>query len=123
MRKVYTLQVLVTFYLTYCTVYAERQVSSFVVLYGIKCIVAFVDVFVFCSDPIKVVMIIKSAPSYFNRRDAIRETWGMISHLENMIVHYIFIIGNASEKIQNFISKENATNGDILQYIGVDDYR
>ncbi|XP_077970179.1 beta-1,3-galactosyltransferase 5-like [Styela clava] len=83
---------------------------------------------VFCQyttqkDLIKIVVMIKSAAEYEARRDIVRQTWGRISHIENVVIDVVFIIGSTTKDVQQKIETEHSKHGDILQFIGVDDYR
>lgn len=72
---------------------------------------------------------IVSAPSYFDRRISVRQTW--LAHFQNQkingsqmtLVGYGFVIGLVKDdKIQMQIEKENKKYGDILQIDIIDDY-
>lgn len=66
-----------------------------------------------------------SAPSYFHKRESIRNTW--LPHFKNQslinLVGYGFILGLPKDyKVQKQIHEENQTFSDILQIDMIDDY-
>lgn len=68
-------------------------------------------------------VLVKSAIDYVNRRNSVRETWGRISHIENVALHVVFVVGMAEGDRQERLEEESEKEGDVLQFIGVDVYR
>ncbi|XP_066518156.1 N-acetyllactosaminide beta-1,3-N-acetylglucosaminyltransferase 2a isoform X2 [Hoplias malabaricus] len=77
-----------------------------------------------CSDPPFLLLAIKSLAPHFDRRQAIRESWGRTGIIDNRRVVTVFLLGNtgASDHYPNLssmVSHESQLYGDLLQW----DYR
>jgi len=63
------------------------------------------------------VFVVKSAISNFNRRNAIRHTWGNVKIYKNVIFQTVFVLGGTYDSnLMHQISQENHLHGDILQF-------
>nr|CAB3262688.1 uncharacterized protein LOC100181857 [Phallusia mammillata] len=70
------------------------------------------------------VIVLKSSATNFNRRAAVRETWGKLLYLNQIRIAEVFIIGAVEDpEVQKQLEEENRMYGDILQYDGPDGYR
>lgn len=69
------------------------------------------------EDTIRLVYLIKSAPEYFKRRVAIRNSWGFEHRFSDVEIRRIFILGvkDGDQKIQDQIDNESRKHQDILQ--------
>ena len=66
----------------------------------------------------------KSKTTNFDRRVAIRSTWGQIYFLNQIRIEKVFVLGQVDDPAaQENLQKEVETFGDILQFEGPDDYR
>ena len=83
------------------------------------------------DDQIKLFLVIISAPNYFDKREAIRQTWltQLIQSTSNnkvKLVGHGFIVGltnnNNVSKVQKRLQEESAKHGDILQVDMLDTY-
>ncbi|XP_076833694.1 N-acetyllactosaminide beta-1,3-N-acetylglucosaminyltransferase 2 [Brachyhypopomus gauderio] len=77
-----------------------------------------------CRDPPFLLLAIKSLAPHFDRRQAIRESWGRVGLVENKTVVTIFLLGNATAvdhhpDLSEMLRYESSMHGDILQW----DYR
>lgn len=73
--------------------------------------------------PLRVVFIVKSATGNFDRREAIRKTWGFEKRFSDVSIKTIFVLGLPSdEKIQFKINEESKKNKDIVQASFIDSY-
>ncbi|XP_072399038.1 beta-1,3-galactosyltransferase 5-like [Diabrotica undecimpunctata] len=72
------------------------------------------------SNPVLVLTVVHSAPLNFNKRQAIRDTWGQVDETKKVV----FIIGDPSSlEQQKKIEAESALFGDIVQGNFIDTYR
>ncbi|KAL6481828.1 hypothetical protein MHYP_G00099080 [Metynnis hypsauchen] len=77
-----------------------------------------------CSDPPFLLLAIKSLAPHFDRRQAIRQSWGRAGILDNRRVVTVFLLGS-TEAVDHFpdlsgmVRHEAALHGDLLQW----DYR
>ena len=63
------------------------------------------------------VFVVKSAISNFNRRKAIRHTWGNVKVYNGIVFETVFILGDTSDKTLTLkVIYENQIHGDILQF-------
>nr|XP_002120701.1 uncharacterized protein LOC100181857 [Ciona intestinalis] len=70
------------------------------------------------------VIMVKSRASNFDRRAAIRATWGRLYFLNGVRIASVFVIGAVLDPVlQENIQFENDEHGDILQFEGPDDYK
>jgi len=70
------------------------------------------------------VIILKSRATNFDRRAAVRATWGRLYFLNQVRIAQVFIIGDVEDPdVQQRLSLESKQFGDILQYDGPDGYR
>uniref|UniRef100_H2YYJ9 Hexosyltransferase n=1 Tax=Ciona savignyi TaxID=51511 RepID=H2YYJ9_CIOSA len=69
-------------------------------------------------------ILVKTAPSNFENRKILRETWGKIRFFKGKIFSLLFMVGLApsSSGLQMKLQEENAKYGDILQCNFVDKY-
>ncbi|KAL6478383.1 hypothetical protein MHYP_G00142180 [Metynnis hypsauchen] len=77
-----------------------------------------------CKDPPFLLLAIKSLAPHFDRRQAIRESWGQAGLMANKTVVTIFLLGNATSvdhfpDLSHLLHYENSRYGDLLQW----DYR
>ncbi|CAK8694327.1 unnamed protein product [Clavelina lepadiformis] len=71
-----------------------------------------------------IVIFVKSKTTNFDRRVAIRSTWGQIYFLNQIRIEKVFVLGQVDDPAaQENLQKEVETFGDILQFEGPDDYR
>ncbi|XP_043946563.1 N-acetyllactosaminide beta-1,3-N-acetylglucosaminyltransferase 3-like [Protopterus annectens] len=73
------------------------------------------------SDKIFLLLVIKSSPKFYTRRQTIRKTWGEERKYEGVQIRLLFILGvhsdqKESKKLQQLLSIESKENGDILQW-------
>jgi len=73
---------------------------------------------------IRVVYVVKSAPDHFDRRDAIRKTWGYEKRFSDVPIRTVFLIGQTdSRNIQDRLNDEHVKNGgDLVQGDFYDSY-
>ena len=63
------------------------------------------------------VFVFKSAVYNFDRRVAIRETWGAIKVYDHVLFEYVFVVGKTKKRAHmEAVKRENFTYGDILQF-------
>ncbi|KAF8566753.1 hypothetical protein P879_04164 [Paragonimus westermani] len=82
------------------------------------------------DQPLDILIIVKSAASYVNARQQIRQTWAhpdCIGHA-TLKIRIVFVLGIVNETaedtaLQSRIEQEYAVYGDILQFDFVDHYR
>lgn len=75
------------------------------------------------SNPV-IVFVVKSALPHFNRRQAIRQTWGNQNRFSDVPMRRVFLLGTGFDPdIQRLIDQESALHGDIVQADFHDDYR
>lgn len=77
-----------------------------------------------CKDQPFLLLAIKSLASHFDRRQAIRESWGRAGILANKTIVTVFLLGNATAvdhfpDLSPMLDYESSRHGDILQW----DYR
>lgn len=77
-----------------------------------------------CRDNPFLLLVVKSLTPHFDRRQAIRETWGRAGVLANCTVATVFLLGNSSgvdhfPDLQGMLHHEASVHEDILQW----DYR
>lgn len=77
-----------------------------------------------CSKPPFLLLAIKSMAPHFDRRQAIRESWGRAGILDGHRIATVFLLGNTAATdhfpdLSNMVKHEAALHGDVLQW----DYR
>ncbi|XP_036402415.1 N-acetyllactosaminide beta-1,3-N-acetylglucosaminyltransferase 2-like [Megalops cyprinoides] len=77
-----------------------------------------------CRDPPFLLLAVKSLAPHFDRRQAIRESWGRAGKLANRTVATVFLLGNATAMdhfpdLSGMLRHENRLHRDLLQW----DYR
>lgn len=77
-----------------------------------------------CQDPPFLLLAVKSLAPHFDRRQAIRESWGKAGTVAGRKVVTVFLLGNAASTdhfpdLSGMVRHEAALHGDILQW----DYR
>ncbi|XP_076847929.1 N-acetyllactosaminide beta-1,3-N-acetylglucosaminyltransferase 2a isoform X2 [Brachyhypopomus gauderio] len=77
-----------------------------------------------CSDPPFLLFAVKSLAHHFDRRQAIRQSWGRSGILDNHRVATVFLLGNTSPadhfpNVSAMVRHEAMLHGDLLQW----DYR
>ncbi|XP_041454184.1 uncharacterized protein LOC121407270 [Lytechinus variegatus] len=72
---------------------------------------------------VSLLMIVASAPKNFERRDAIRRSWGMAGRSTDMHIETVFLVGAVSSReVTDDLSRELVNYGDIVQEDFVDSY-
>ncbi|KAM9792221.1 N-acetyllactosaminide beta-1,3-N-acetylglucosaminyltransferase 2a [Neosynchiropus ocellatus] len=74
-----------------------------------------------CADRPFLLMVIKSLVPHFDRRQAIRETWGRAGDLANRTVATVFLLGRTSTQdhfpdLQGMLEHEAGFHRDVLQW-------
>ncbi|XP_041347575.1 beta-1,3-galactosyltransferase 1-like [Gigantopelta aegis] len=79
----------------------------------------------FCNKKdIYIITYVHSAPSNFEKRDAIRQTWGKRKYYLNKRVELVFILGQVADtEVMTSVRNESDIHGDIVQEDFVDSYR
>ncbi|XP_006638805.1 N-acetyllactosaminide beta-1,3-N-acetylglucosaminyltransferase 2 [Lepisosteus oculatus] len=77
-----------------------------------------------CKDKPFLLLAVKSLAPHFDRRQAIRESWGKTGQLENFTVATVFLLGNATAEdhfpdLSEMLQYESRMHGDLLIW----DYR
>lgn len=73
---------------------------------------------------IYMIIYVHSSPAYFQKREAIRNTWGNKHLLEQFLAKIVFVMGRVeNEKVMQKLELENAHYGDIVQEDFLDSYR
>lgn len=73
-----------------------------------------------------IVIMVHTARSHFNRRNAIRNTWGSIKFFKEWNLHLIFLLGidpKSSSEFEARILNEQKLHGDMIMGNFVDTYR
>ena len=78
-----------------------------------------------CDIKIEFLYIIHTAPSHFNLRNTLRNTWASTTAKPDQIdkTRRVFVIGKSNDTIEDSNKKEYEINGDIFMYDMVDSYR
>ncbi|KAI8036206.1 beta-1,3-galactosyltransferase brn [Drosophila gunungcola] len=74
------------------------------------------------DQPPRLTLLIKSAVGNFQRREAIRRTWGYEGRFSDVHLRRVFVLGGAQEKSEKDVAWESREHGDILQADFVDAY-
>ncbi|XP_067875178.1 N-acetyllactosaminide beta-1,3-N-acetylglucosaminyltransferase 2-like [Heterodontus francisci] len=74
-----------------------------------------------CDGGVFLLLVIKSVPANFERRQAVRETWGKEQNLEGVQVRTVFLLGSASgvgqgPDLRRLLDFEDTLYGDLLQW-------
>ncbi|XP_041347342.1 beta-1,3-galactosyltransferase 1-like [Gigantopelta aegis] len=79
----------------------------------------------FCSKKdIFIIAYVHSTPDHFEKRDAIRQTWGKMKYYLNKRAEVVFIMGQvANTGVMTSVRNESGIHGDIVQEDFVDSYR
>lgn len=75
----------------------------------------------FCRRPPFLLLAVKSLAPHFDRRQAIRQTWGQAGRVLNRTVATIFLLGRAAAEdhfpdLQEMLRFESSKHGDLLQW-------
>ncbi|XP_041347569.1 beta-1,3-galactosyltransferase 5-like isoform X2 [Gigantopelta aegis] len=78
----------------------------------------------FChKKDIFIITYVHSAPDHFEKRDAIRQTWGKMKYYLNKRVEVVFIMGQvANAGVMTSVRNESVIHGDVVQEDFVDSY-
>ena len=78
-----------------------------------------------CDTEIEFLYIIHTAPSHFNLRNTLRNTWASTTAKPDQIskTRRVFLIGKSNDTIEDLNKKEYDMYGDIFMYDKVDSYR
>ena len=78
-----------------------------------------------CDPKIEFLYIIHTAPSHFNLRNTLRNTWASTTAKPDQInkTRRVFVIGKSSDTIEDSNRKEYDLHGDIFMYDMVESYR
>lgn len=74
------------------------------------------------NDEVRLVYLVKSAPEHFNRRIAIRESWGFEKRFSDVEIRRVFLLGYQNKNIQSLLDEEQKKFGDLLQANFTDSY-
>nr|CAG4637825.1 EOG090X07IA [Chydorus sphaericus] len=76
------------------------------------------------KDGPRILFVIKSALPHFDRRMAIRQTWGFERRFSDVVIRTVFLLGTATDNhlIQSKINEEAEKFGDIVQADFLDSY-
>ncbi|XP_048196646.1 N-acetyllactosaminide beta-1,3-N-acetylglucosaminyltransferase 3 [Perognathus longimembris pacificus] len=74
-----------------------------------------------CSGPVFLLLAIKSSPRNYERRQLVRQTWGLERQVRGAPIRRLFLVGTASDphqahKLNRLLELEAQTHGDILQW-------
>ena len=78
-----------------------------------------------CDPKIEFLYIIHTAPSHFNLRNTLRNTWASTTAKPDQInkTRRVFVIGKSNDTIEDSNKKEYDLHGDIFMYNMVESYR
>ena len=77
-----------------------------------------------CTEQTFIVVIIHSAPQNFEKRNAVRNTWGNKVLANKQSLHFVFLVGESMlENIQKSLMNESLVYGDVVQGSFLDSYR
>lgn len=72
---------------------------------------------------LRVIFLVKSAVDHFDRRRAIRKTWGFEKRFSDVPIRTVFILGHTlDDEVQGMVELEQAEFRDIIQASFVDSY-
>lgn len=74
-----------------------------------------------CAQPAFLLLVIKSSPSNYERRELVRRTWGRERKVRGVQLRRLFLVGTASHpleapKVNRLLAMEAQVHGDILQW-------
>ncbi|XP_032723528.1 N-acetyllactosaminide beta-1,3-N-acetylglucosaminyltransferase 3 [Lontra canadensis] len=74
-----------------------------------------------CAQPVFLLLVIKSSPSNYERRELVRHTWGRERLVKGVPLRLIFLVGTAPDplearKVNRLLAMEARAHGDILQW-------
>ncbi|KAB1259912.1 N-acetyllactosaminide beta-1; 3-N-acetylglucosaminyltransferase 3 [Camelus dromedarius] len=74
-----------------------------------------------CAQPVFLLLVIKSSPRNYERRELVRRTWGHERQVHGVQLRRIFLVGTdpnplEARKVNRLLAIEAQTHGDILQW-------
>ncbi|XP_077909801.1 N-acetyllactosaminide beta-1,3-N-acetylglucosaminyltransferase 3 isoform X2 [Halichoerus grypus] len=74
-----------------------------------------------CAPPVFLLLVIKSSPRNYERRELVRRTWGRERRVKGVQLRRLFLVGTASDplearKVNRLLAMEARAHGDILQW-------
>ncbi|XP_029772881.1 N-acetyllactosaminide beta-1,3-N-acetylglucosaminyltransferase 3 isoform X1 [Suricata suricatta] len=74
-----------------------------------------------CTKPVFLLLVIKSSPRNYERRELVRRTWGRERRVRGVELRRIFLVGTApnpleARKVNRLLEMEARVHGDILQW-------
>lgn len=74
-----------------------------------------------CAQPAFLLLVIKSSPRNYERRELVRRTWGRERKVRGVQLRRLFLVGTASHpleapKVNRLLAMEAQVHGDILQW-------
>ena len=77
------------------------------------------------KDGHHIVFLVKSALPNFERRLAIRQTWGKEKQFSNVTIRRVFLLGKSSDDhiLQNKLDEEDSKYEDLVQADFIDSYK
>ncbi|XP_057565258.1 N-acetyllactosaminide beta-1,3-N-acetylglucosaminyltransferase 3 isoform X2 [Hippopotamus amphibius kiboko] len=74
-----------------------------------------------CAEPVFLLLVIKSSPSNYERRELVRRTWGRERQVHGVQLRRLFLVGTNSDplearKVNRLLAMEAQTHSDILQW-------
>lgn len=74
-----------------------------------------------CAQPVFLLLVIKSSPGNYERRELVRRTWGREREVQGVPLRRLFLVGTAPEpkearKVNQLLAMEARAHGDILQW-------
>lgn len=74
-----------------------------------------------CSQSVFLLLVIKSSPSNYERRELVRHTWGRERLVKGVPLRLVFLVGTAADplearKVNRLLAMEARAHGDILQW-------
>lgn len=74
-----------------------------------------------CAEPVFLLLVIKSSPKNYERRELVRRTWGSERQVKGVQLRRLFLVGTApnpmeAHKVNRLLAIEAQAHGDILQW-------
>nr|XP_060486593.1 N-acetyllactosaminide beta-1,3-N-acetylglucosaminyltransferase 3 [Panthera onca] len=74
-----------------------------------------------CAPPVFLLLVIKSSPRNYERRELVRRTWGRERQVRGVQLRRLFLVGTApnpleARKVNRLLALEAQAHGDILQW-------
>lgn len=74
-----------------------------------------------CAPPVFLLLVIKSSPRNYERRELVRRTWGRERRVKGVQLRRLFLVGTAPDplearKVNRLLAMEARAHGDILQW-------